>query len=154
MTSHVTVRHTWEAGHRLPHLNGKCQSLHGHSWTVEVTVSGHVGDDGVLVEFADLKRHLRAWVDDHLDHGLMLGTEDPLVRMLLPHGKVYVFGQEWPTHPEDGPLLLWPTVENVAHLLARVMQQHLRDTGQHNRVSVERVDAQETAVNRATWTRL
>jgi 6-pyruvoyltetrahydropterin/6-carboxytetrahydropterin synthase len=32
--SSVTIRHSFEAGHRLAHIPGKCQSLHGHSWNV------------------------------------------------------------------------------------------------------------------------
>lgn len=151
MSSHtVQVTHTFETGHRLPHLDGKCQSLHGHSWQVQVVVSGHTDSDGVVVEFADLKRHLRGWVDENLDHGLMLGWDDPLHPLLSGYGKTYVFGYPEGPHPD----LLWPTVENVATLLARVMQQHLVDTGQSTRCHVEQVHVQETAVNRATWNRV
>lgn len=152
MTSHVTVRHTWEAGHRLPHLEGKCQSLHGHSWQVEVTVTGPRDADGTVVMFAALKSRLREWIDTHLDHGLMLGRDDLLVDLLSGHGKVYTFGQDWPTTPladQDGPLD-WPTVENVAALLARVMDDHLHSQG--DQAAVTRVDVSETGVNRATWT--
>lgn len=152
MTSHtVTVTHTFETGHRLPHLQGKCTSLHGHSWQVQVAVSGHTDLSGVVVEFADLKRHLRGWVDHHLDHGLMLGHGDPLLDLLAPYGKTYEFGDASSDLTAD---LLWPTVENVATLLARVMQQHLVDTGQSTRCHVEQVHVQETAVNRATWSRV
>ena len=144
----VTVKHTFETGHRLPHLAGKCQSLHGHSWQVQVTVAGDPDLDGVLVEFAALKKHLRAWVDEHLDHGLMLGAGDPLGPILTDYGKVFLFGA--PTYPLTLNLY-WPTVENVATLLARVMQQHLADTGQHTRCHVQQVAVQETSVNQATW---
>lgn len=146
MTHTVTVRHTFETGHRLPHLTGKCQSLHGHSWQVEVTVTGPLTPDGTVVEFADLKRHLRGWVDTHLDHGLMLGEHDLLGPFLADHGKVYIFGID--PHTGDLP---WPTVENVATLLARVMTDHLNE--QQPACTVTRVDVQETAVNRATWHR-
>ncbi|THJ08449.1 6-carboxytetrahydropterin synthase [Nocardioides sp.] len=151
MSQTVAVRHTWEAGHRLPHLDGKCQSLHGHSWSVEVTVAGPIAPStGVLVEFAALKKHLRSWVDTHLDHGLMLGVDDPLLELLAAHGKTYPFGA--PTHGAYTAGLLWPTVENVATLLARVMIDHLCSTGEEQRgVRLARVDVQETAVNHATW---
>lgn len=152
MTEHVTVAHTWEAGHRLPHLPGKCTSLHGHSWRTEVTVSGHVppGGTGILVEFAALKKHLRGWIDANLDHGLMLGVDDPLLDLLEHHGKTFPFGSL--IHRTYD--LRWPTVENVAVMLSRVVDQHLQQTGQAEDVHVSRVDVQETAVNRATWTRL
>ena len=138
----VAVRHTWEAGHRLPHIEGKCQNLHGHSWSVEVEVtSAEPVAEGVLVEFKTLKTILREWVDSRLDHGLMLGKDDPLVDVLVAHGKVFVMGYD--THSGG---LDWPTVENVAALLARLIQFELPE------VRVVRVTVQETPTNEATWT--
>ncbi|QGJ92678.1 QueD-like queosine biosynthesis protein [Microbacterium phage Megan] len=137
----VAVNHTWEAGHRLPHIEGKCQSLHGHSWYVEAEVA--VDDpvfDGVLIEFATIKRILREWIDSRLDHGLMLGQADTLVGTLSGEGKVFVFGYD--THSGG---LDWPTVENVATLIARMIEFELRD------VTVLRVTVRETPTNEATW---
>jgi 6-pyruvoyltetrahydropterin/6-carboxytetrahydropterin synthase len=139
----VAVRHTFETGHRLPHLAGKCQSLHGHSWSVEVEfTAGHVpGPSGVIAEFGALKSDLRRWIDDNLDHGLMLGIDDDLVS-LADHGKVYLFGRH---HNTEG--LKWPTVENVAILLARVG----REIGLRRTVTVRSVTVQETPTNVARW---
>lgn len=147
MSTTVTVRHTWEAGHRLPHLEGKCQSLHGHSWQVEVEVAGEVNaGTGVLVEFAAVKRSLREWIDAHLDHGLMLGADDPLVPLLRPHGRIFLFG--FPGYAQGLP---WPTVEAVAAVIARVADRIVEAADPF--AYVQRVSVQETAVNRATWTR-
>jgi 6-pyruvoyltetrahydropterin/6-carboxytetrahydropterin synthase len=164
----VTVRHTFETAHRLPALGGKCVSLHGHSWQVEWTVAGTPDEMGVLVEYGHLKRHLREWVDTHLDHGTMLGEQDPLREPLEDNGcKVFTFGRieydpVWRTHPaEDLP---WPTVENVAVLLARVGTRVLADVLRDGyvegpagpfdprNVRVAHVRVQETAVNAAEWT--
>ena len=35
----VKLLHNAETAHRLPHLGGKCTSLHGHSWQIQVTAS-------------------------------------------------------------------------------------------------------------------
>ena len=79
----VSVAHTFEAAHRLPHLPGKCVSLHGHSWRVEVTVTAPRPDrNGIVVEFGAWKKALRSWIDQHLDHGTMLGADDPLIGAL------------------------------------------------------------------------
>jgi 6-pyruvoyltetrahydropterin/6-carboxytetrahydropterin synthase len=61
---------TFEAAHRLPFVpeDHKCARLHGHSYRVEVRVSGPIGDrSGWVVDFADLKA---AWksLHDTLDH--------------------------------------------------------------------------------------
>jgi 6-pyruvoyltetrahydropterin/6-carboxytetrahydropterin synthase len=138
----VTVRHTWEAGHRLPHIEGKCQSLHGHSWSVEVEVTSDqpAHGDNMVIEFATVKTILREWVDSRLDHGMILGKDDPLADILVQHGKVFVMGYD--THSGG---LDWPTVENVAALLARLIEFELPE------VRVVRVTVQETPTNRASW---
>lgn len=168
----VTVRHNFETAHRLPALGGKCVSLHGHSWQVEWTVAGLIDADGILVEYGHLKRVLRSWVDSHLDHGTMLGASDPLNGPLRLEGcKVFTFGQG----PAEGIVegdgewlagnLSWPTVENVAVLLARVGARCLAEVTSDNlvdgpagpfdprEVGISRVRVEETAVNFAEWTR-
>ncbi|MFE3378731.1 6-pyruvoyl trahydropterin synthase family protein [Streptomyces anulatus] len=138
MSHGVIVRHNFEAGHRLPHLPGKCQSLHGHSWWAEVTVEAPALADGMVVEFGPFKKQLRRWIDTHLDHGLMLGPDDELLPLLSQYGKV---------HQVPG----WPTVENVASLIARVAGDALLDLVRAPEARVTRVQVSETHVNAATW---
>jgi 6-pyruvoyltetrahydropterin/6-carboxytetrahydropterin synthase len=157
MSTAVIVRHNAEAAHRLPFLGGKCENLHGHSWWFEITVAGDDTDsDGVLIEFATLKRALRDWIDTHLDHGTMLGVADPLVRPLVEHdSKVHVFDPDSTSglHAEGGygRALRWPTVENVAELLRRVTLRELVAITGAVRVDRYRVHVRvtETAVNAA-----
>lgn len=144
----VTVRHNFETAHRLPHLGGKCQNLHGHSWWAHVTVEGAMQDDGTVVEFGDLKRELRGWIDAHLDHAAMLGAHDLLVGALhAAKSKLFVFG--------EGPFsddLEWPTVENVATLIARVAGRAAQIVGHPDRdLTVTQVEIRETHINSAVW---
>lgn len=164
----ITVEHNFETAHRLPALGGKCVNLHGHSWRVLWEISGQPDEDGILVEYGDLKRVLRSWVDSHLDHGVMLGAGDSLVQPLLDEGcRLFRFGVEkdertlngWqharPPLPDAEDLITdhgWPTVESVAVLLARVATLLLPAAGGNDSLEVERVVVRETAVNGATWT--
>lgn len=168
MTSSVTIRHNFETAHRLPFLAGKCENLHGHSWWATITVTADTDTD-VVVEFGELKRAIRGWIDTNLDHGVMLGSADPLARILPDHGKTYVFGtapltqevavttRSWLGEEintrSTGPALDWPTVENVARLLARVTSYALVSIDAPYTVQVSRVDVTETHVNAATWER-
>lgn len=140
MTATIMVSHNFETAHRLPHLPGKCQSLHGHSWWVDVTVAADNPDDnGVLVEFGAYKRELRAWIDQYLDHGTILGAADPLVQPLRDaECKVYTL---------DG----WPTVETVARHLAYMATELLAVTGHAPGAYVSSVEVRETHLNRAAW---
>lgn len=151
----VGVRHNFETAHRLPFLGGKCVNLHGHSWQVQVEVTAPDTRHGVLVDFGALKTRLREWVDTRLDHGTMLGRADQLLPVLRDAGcKVFPFG----VTGELTEGLEWPTVENVAVLLARVTT-NLIDDLQADGVAVTglqvcRVAVTETATNQATWSRL
>jgi 6-pyruvoyltetrahydropterin/6-carboxytetrahydropterin synthase len=115
---------------------------------VEVTVSGTASTNGIVVEFHDLKRRLREWIDGHLDHGAMLGRADELVPALKAvDSKVFVFGESEPSFGLD-----WPTVENVAELLARVTAGFIQSGGWPD-VRVSRVAVHETHVNTAEVSR-
>lgn len=73
---------TFEAAHRLPHVpeGHKCGRLHGHSYRVEVHVSGDVDPDtGMVVDFADIKAAFKP-LHDCLDHYYLnevSGLENP-----------------------------------------------------------------------------
>ena len=64
----VSVQAHYDSAHFLRHYKGKCERLHGHRYVVEVAVGRpSVGEDGLVYDFVDLKRHLRA-LADRLDH--------------------------------------------------------------------------------------
>jgi len=64
----VSVEETFAAGHALRNYHGKCENVHGHNYRVQVTLEGEdLNPAGLLVDFADLKRLIRAVVA-RLDH--------------------------------------------------------------------------------------
>lgn len=78
---------TFEAAHRLPNVpNGhKCSRLHGHSYRVEVHVTGVVGEDtGWVQDFGDIKAAFKP-LEDQLDHNYLnevSGLENPTSEIL------------------------------------------------------------------------
>lgn len=63
------------AAHYLPNYEGKCQNLHGHTWTLEVEVEGPVRvDSGMVVDFVHLKNLVNDEVIGKLDHTLLNDT--------------------------------------------------------------------------------
>ena len=66
----IFKRFTLEAAHRLPNVPAghKCARLHGHSFQVELRVSGEPGpESGWVLDFADLKAAF-APIHERLDH--------------------------------------------------------------------------------------
>lgn len=68
MPTSVTRAFTFEAAHQLPWHTGKCRNLHGHSYRLEVTVSGPIGDDGIVIDFAEVRRVVEAEIIARFDH--------------------------------------------------------------------------------------
>lgn len=73
---------TIEAAHRLPSVpeGHKCGRLHGHSFRIEIHLSGDVGEDsGWVQDFADIKSVFKPFYDQ-LDHHYLNeveGLENP-----------------------------------------------------------------------------
>ena len=57
----------FDAAHSLPGYQGKCANLHGHTYKVEMVITGPVGDDGFVMDFYMLKEILGAVLNE-LDH--------------------------------------------------------------------------------------
>jgi len=93
-------------GHRLLHYEGKCRHLHGHNGRAVIVLEGEDLDHrGMLLDFSDIKSVVSGWIDDHLDHRMLLHKEDPAVPMLREMGE---------------PMFLLdrnPTAENIARLI-------------------------------------
>jgi len=93
-------------GHRLLNYEGKCRYLHGHNGLAVITIEGPQLDDrGMLFDFADIKSSVSAWIDDNLDHRMLLHRDDPVVPMLRELGEpLYLLDRN-------------PTAENIARLI-------------------------------------
>jgi 6-pyruvoyltetrahydropterin/6-carboxytetrahydropterin synthase len=76
-----------EAAHRLPHVaeSHPCRRLHGHSYRIEVTVTGRAGEQsGWVIDFADIDDVVEP-VCAQLDHQLLndiAGLENPTSEVL------------------------------------------------------------------------
>jgi 6-pyruvoyltetrahydropterin/6-carboxytetrahydropterin synthase len=64
----VSREFRFEAAHRLVEYRGKCERLHGHSYTLVVTVEAPVGRDGLAFDFVRLREIVDERVVAVLDH--------------------------------------------------------------------------------------
>jgi 6-pyruvoyltetrahydropterin/6-carboxytetrahydropterin synthase len=64
----IKVQSYFSAAHRLRQYRGKCESLHGHNWKVEVSISSDkLGRAGMLIDFKKAKAMLEG-ILSALDH--------------------------------------------------------------------------------------
>ena len=93
-------------GHRLADDPGKCGHLHGHNARAEIVLeAAELDGRDMVADFADVDRMMKAWIDDNLDHRMLLQRDDPLVEILQGAGE--------PVFLMDAN----PTAEVIARLL-------------------------------------
>ena len=82
----VSIRGEFSAAHNLREIGGKCESLHGHNFKVEVAVeSASLDSQGLVIDFRILKEETRA-VLEGLDHKYL--NELPFCRGRNPSSEV------------------------------------------------------------------
>jgi len=64
----VKIVTQFAAAHRLENFKGKCESLHGHNWKVEVFLEGKDLDEtGLLMDFGEVKARTKQVLEE-IDH--------------------------------------------------------------------------------------
>lgn len=108
MSTLIWQRFEFDSGHRVLGHQGKCRHLHGHRYVAEVGISTyHLNELGMVLDFAEVKRRVGGWIDEHWDHNTLLHLKDPLVTVTVP--VVYLVGRR-PYLMQSGN----PTAENIA----------------------------------------
>jgi 6-pyruvoyltetrahydropterin/6-carboxytetrahydropterin synthase len=112
-------------GHRLLNYDGKCKHLHGHNGRAIIAIEGEKLDErGMVLDFSDIKRVVSTWIDENLDHRMLLHRRDPYVKVLQDLGEpLYLMDEN-------------PTAENIARLIHEftasrgfpVVETHLWET--------------------------
>ena len=72
MNISITKQFKFEAAHLLPNHDGKCKNLHGHSYVLEITVSGPIIEtgpkEGTVMDFSDLSKIVDREIISKWDH--------------------------------------------------------------------------------------
>ncbi len=138
----ITRRLEFDAGHRIPNHNSQCKHLHGHRYTLEVTLTGDIitqeglSEQGMVMDFSDVKRIAKERVVDAWDHAFLVYRGDKVVvdflNTLAEHKTVI--------------LEVVPTVENLAQTAFDLLAQAYHDT-YNNHLALQRVRLYETPNN-------
>jgi 6-pyruvoyltetrahydropterin/6-carboxytetrahydropterin synthase len=128
----VTKRIDFCYGHRLLDYEGVCRHPHGHNGVAEIEIRAESLDPrNMVVDFGDIRRIVKGWIDYELDHKMILRHDDPLVKAMLDLGE--------PLYLLDSN----PTAERIARLIFEVS----REKG----LPVTRVTLWETPSSWATY---
>ncbi|GGC15488.1 6-carboxytetrahydropterin synthase QueD [Pseudoduganella buxea] len=126
----ITRKLEFDAGHRIPDHKSQCRNLHGHRYTLEITLTGEVitaegnSDNGMIMDFSDVKAIAKEHLVDVWDHAFLVYDKDIAVKEFLaslPNHKTVVIDRI-------------PTVENLAAVAFGILKAAFKDrygTGLH-----------------------
>jgi 6-pyruvoyltetrahydropterin/6-carboxytetrahydropterin synthase len=138
----VTKRFHFEMAHTLYGYDGLCCNIHGHSYNLEVTISGEPlhkpahPKDGMIIDFGDLKNIVKSKITERFDHSLMVNS-------LIPPSQLEILKKA-----TERLIVVdfQPTTENIVSFIAGILQQNL-PAG----VSLFSVRLYETVTSYAEW---
>lgn len=119
----ITRKLEFDAGHRIPDHNSQCRNLHGHRYTLEITLTGQVvehdgyADNGMIMDFSDVKALAKENLVDLWDHAFLVYEKDVKVKEFLeslPNHKTVVLNRV-------------PTVENLAKIAFDILKTVYQD---------------------------
>ncbi|HUY40641.1 MAG TPA: 6-carboxytetrahydropterin synthase QueD [Candidatus Dormibacteraeota bacterium] len=107
----------FEAAHSLPNHPGKCARMHGHSYRLDVAISGPLHRDGpargMVEDFDALEALVTAEVLDALDHRTLNEViENPTAEEIA----LWIWRRLEPKLPSLDELVLWETPNACAVL--------------------------------------
>lgn len=119
-------------GHRLMNHTGKCRHLHGHSVKASISIKqSHLNQHGMVCDFSEVKACVDTYIDQTLDHNLLLHKDDPLIPLLHAQNERFIATENHPT----------------AEVLSQMIFQHVKQHG----FNVEQVVLWETASANASY---
>ncbi len=136
----VTKRFTLEMAHALRCHDGLCANIHGHSYVLDITLEGTPADapgnpkDGMVIDFADLKRMVKPIVDRY-DHSLFLHERE--------RGTVNA------DEPLFGRVIFTPYQPTCENILLAIVDELLPQIPPEVQLCAARL--QETATSWAEW---
>ena len=125
----ITKQFTFETGHALYGYDGKCKNVHGHSYTLDVTVIGiPIADHthvkyGMVIDFGDLKKIVNKEIVDVFDHATVFNKNTPhvdLARELSDRGHDVILVDYQPT----SEMMVIDFAEKIKKLLPKHIQLH------------------------------
>ena len=113
----IRKQFSFEAAHVLPHHDGKCSRLHGHSYRLDVSVDGPLQTTGpatgMIVDFDVLAKVVTTAVIDALDHRSLNDLIDnPTSENIV----AWIWHRLAPLLPQLEELTLWETATACAIL--------------------------------------
>lgn len=157
-TTSIMRRFEFDYGHRVLGHEGKCKYLHGHRGIAEIYIQADLDSIGRVIDFGAVKLLVGTWIDDNLDHNILLNSEDPLAKLWKetynqePSSQKFklcltVFNGKKPYIMSNGN----PTAENIAEEIFHKAKHFIEYSNSNHILTVTHVTVWETPYCSATF---
>lgn len=138
----LTKEFNFEMAHALWNYDGLCSNIHGHSYTLFVTLIGEPINEkadpkyGMVVDFGDIKKWVKTKIVDEFDHSLLISSEadvseTEMAKQMFNRLRIVDFQ---------------PTCENLLVYMASVIKNQLPEN-----IQLHSLKLRETATSYAEW---
>jgi 6-pyruvoyltetrahydropterin/6-carboxytetrahydropterin synthase len=140
----ITKQFSFEMAHALIGYDGLCSNIHGHSYRLDVTITGQPNTDihspkwGMIIDFGELKNIVNQTIISVYDHALVLNqhSNQQMIELLKKQYEKVV------------TLPFQPTTENFLLHFAELLQSSL-----HSHIQLYALKLRETDSSFAEWIR-
>lgn len=142
MIIRITKEFTFDMAHALFNYDGLCQNIHGHTYTLQVTLKGRINTDenspkqGMVIDFGELKKIIKTPIVDAFDHALVLNDKQDIPQAIV----------NFQSAEKLIALPFQPTCENLVAHFAGIIQKTLPETA-----SLHSLRLYETPTSWAEW---
>jgi 6-pyruvoyltetrahydropterin/6-carboxytetrahydropterin synthase len=100
MLTRIAKDFRWEMAHRLPNHNGGCRNVHGHSYRLWIELAGEPDEQGMVMDYFDLKKVVDPLISE-IDHAFLCDRTDTLIVDFLESSGLKAVYVDFPTTAEN-----------------------------------------------------
>jgi 6-pyruvoyltetrahydropterin/6-carboxytetrahydropterin synthase len=116
---YITRKGSFDSAHRVMNERFKCFNIHGHTYLFELTfIFNRLKEIGYAIDFKEIKRIGSHWIEDMLDHGLILNPKDDA----LIQATKTINSRFWMMSLHGVDSYCNPTVENISKEIFLAME--------------------------------
>jgi len=102
---------TFDSAHFLKDYKGKCENMHGHTYRIRVVIEGEPKENGLVMDFTDIKKVVNEKIIDKWDHATI---NDTLEHASVENMCIWAWEQLKPELSGLSEIRIWETANSFA----------------------------------------
>lgn len=144
----ITRKGSFDSAHRVMNEKMKCFNIHGHTYLYELNFSfdySNLAEIGYVMDFKEIKRINCQWIDDYLDHAVILNAKDVFMIDAAKKLNSKLYLMQLNGFESNGEIAYCnPTVENLAAEISIVQDYICKNLKTNDALSFDSIVLYET----------